>query len=114
MLLLIEKYKIYIETHELNPTENILIWTNQYQEDTDMYLQFINDCTEETNDEKDRIHCSLIYEIFKNWFKNNNPNTKIPSNKEFVNSIKKYKNIERITIDYKQQLGIKNLKLKEI
>ncbi len=113
MLLLIEIYKKYTKTHELKPTENILKWTNQYQENTDIYLRFINDCTEETNDEKDRIHCSLLYESFKIWYKNNNPNTKIPSNKEFVNNLRKYKEVKAVLINEKSQLGIKNIKLLE-
>ncbi len=111
MLLLIEKYKKYIETHELNPTENILKWTNQYKEDTDLYLQFLNECTEES--ENISTHTIDIYDGFKVWFKNNNPNTKIPSNKEFQNNIKKYKNIERFRIGQKQGYGIKNIKLIE-
>jgi len=108
MLLLIEYYKIYIKTHELKTTNNILKWTNKYQENTDLYLQFLNECTEENKD--GHIHCSSLYEAFKFWFKNNNPNTKIPSNKEFINNIKKYKIILPIKIDGKSNLGIKNLK----
>ncbi len=110
MLLLIEKYKKYIETHELNPTENILKWTNQYQEDTDLYLQFINDCTEETNDEKDRIHCTSLYESFKAWFDTNNPNTKKPGYKEFMRNMKKHKNITKPKINGISQAGITNIK----
>jgi P4 family phage/plasmid primase-like protien len=109
MLLLIEKYKKYIETHELKPTENILKWTNQYKEDTDLYLQFINECTE--NSETENTLTVDLYEIFKTWYKNNNPNTKIPSNKEFLNNIRKYKNVDRIRIGEKQGRGIKNIKL---
>ena len=112
MLLLIEYYKKYTKTYELKATNNILKWTNQYQENTDMYLQFLNECIEETNDEKDRIHCVVIYEIFKNWFKINNPNNKIPSNKEFVNNLRKHKKIEEdIRIIEKVRRGIKNNKL---
>jgi P4 family phage/plasmid primase-like protien len=108
MLLLIEYYKNYVKTHELKATTNILKWTNQYQENTDLYLQFLNENTEENTD--GHIHCSTLYETFKYWFKNNNPNTKIPSNKEFVNNLKKYKNILPIKIEGKSNLGIKNLK----
>jgi phage/plasmid-associated DNA primase len=113
MLLLIEYYKNYVKTHELKATENILRWTNQYQENTDLYLQFLNENTEDTTDDNDRVHCSILYETFKYWFKNNNPNTKIPSNKEFCNNLKKYKTLERVTIEYIQKLGIKNIKLFE-
>jgi P4 family phage/plasmid primase-like protien len=109
MLLLIEKYKKYTKLHELKATENILKWTSQYQEETDLYLQFLNECTEENKDES--IHCSTLYDTFKLWFKTNNPNTKISSNKEFVSCIRKYKEVKKIVIKDKVLLGIKNLKL---
>ena len=111
MLLLIEYYKKYSETSELKATCNILKWTNQYQEETDLYLQFLNECTEENKD--CHIHCVMLYETFKNWFKINNPNTKIPSNKEFVTNLRKYKNIKDIKINGKTKLGILELKLIE-
>jgi P4 family phage/plasmid primase-like protien len=108
MLLLLDYYKKYKETHELKPTENILKWTNQYKEDTDLYLQFLNECTEEG---EVHSHTSDLYESFKLWFKINNPNSKTPSNKEFINNIKKYKNVERFYFNQKQRFGIKNLKI---
>jgi P4 family phage/plasmid primase-like protien len=114
ILLLIEYYKKYTETHKLNPTENILKWTNQYKEDADVYLQFLNDFVEETNDEKDRIHCISLYILFKDWFKMNNPNTKIPCDKEFIRNLRKYKDVEdAVRIDDKVRKGIKKNKLKE-
>jgi hypothetical protein len=57
------------------------------------------------------IHCATLYDTFKFWFKNNNPNSKIPSNKEFINNLKKYKNVCKVKIDDKSQLGIKNLQI---
>ena len=109
MLLLIEYYKKYTETKKLMPTENILKWTNQYKENTDLYLSFLNECTEHNDD--GHIHCSTLYEYFKYWFKLNNPNTKIPSNKEFITNLKKYKEILRVRVDEKILIGIKNLKI---
>jgi phage/plasmid-associated DNA primase len=109
MLLLIDYYKKYSQTHELKPTENILKWTNQYKEDTDMYLQFLNECTEENKD--GHIHCSTLYTEFKEWFKINNPNSKIPSNKEFINNIKKHKEVIKVKVEGLTQLGIRNIKL---
>jgi P4 family phage/plasmid primase-like protien len=110
MLLLIEYYKKYNETKELKVTNEILKWTNQYKENTDIYLQFLNECTEESDNES--IHCCALYENFKIWFRDNNPNTKIPSNKEFVGNLRKHKEIKKICIDEKILLGIKNLSLK--
>jgi P4 family phage/plasmid primase-like protien len=115
MLLLIELYKKYVKTHELKPTENILKWTNQYKEDTDLYLQFLNECTEETNDENDRIHIGDMYNVFKEWFKNNNPNVKIPSDKEFGRNLRKYKMVEdSIRILDKIRKGLKKHKFKNL
>ena len=108
MLLLIEYYKKYSETHELKTTDNILKWTTQYQEDTDLYLQFLNECTEES---ESHVHTATLYEAFKGWFKNNNPNTKIPSNKEFVANIKKHKEVLRVKIEGTTMIGIRNLQL---
>jgi P4 family phage/plasmid primase-like protien len=115
MLLLIEYYKKYIETHRLNATEKILKWTNQYEENTDLYLQFLNEYVEETNDDKDRIHCFVLYNHFKEWFKMKNPNSKIPSDKEFGRNLRKYKQVEEgLRIEDKVRIGIKKNKLKNV
>ena len=74
---------------KLSPTENILKWTNQYQENTDLYLQFLNEFLEETEDDNDKIHSTELYATFKDWFKFNNPNAKIPKDREFSNNLKK-------------------------
>ena len=111
VLLLIDYYKKYKINHELKPTDNILKWTNQYKEDTDMYLQFINEYTEKSTT---HISTGTLYDGFKLIFKNNNPNTKIPSNREFIKNIKKYVNIESVKIEGKSYNGIKHLKLIDI
>ena len=111
ILLLIEYYKKYTKTHELKSTENILKWTNQYKEETDMYLQFLNECTEDSDT---HVHMQTLYDKYKDWFKNNNPNAKIPSNKEFTLNIKKYKEIKKHTrVNNRVSSGIFNLKLKD-
>lgn len=110
MLLLIEYYKKYTQTHQLTATDNILLWTNKYKEDTDMYLQFLNECTEES---ESHLRSTVLYDTFKSWFKINNPNTKIPNNREFMSNLKKYnKMAEHVKIDGITKYGIKNIKLK--
>ena len=64
-------YKKYNEKNELKPTPEILKWTNQYQENTDLYLQFINENTEENNDEiihidSDEDIDGILYKYSKN------------------------------------------------
>jgi putative DNA primase/helicase len=108
MLLLIKYYKKYIITNKLNPTENILKWTNQYTENTDIYLQYLNENILETLDDNDKIHFIDLYLSFKTWFKLCNPQCKIPSDKEFGKNIRKYKNIEDwIRVGDKVRKGIK-------
>ena len=79
------------------------------EETKDIFKEFLDTYT--IDKERQNTHCGTLYEYFKSWFKNNNPNTKIPSNKEFINNIKKYKDIDRVYVDNVQKLGIKNLQL---
>jgi phage/plasmid-associated DNA primase len=107
ILLLIEKYKIYTQTTELKTTQNILKWANKYI--PDLYLQFLNECTEENTNGS--IHCSTLYNAFIIWFKLNIPNTQTPNNREFVANIRRYKKVKKMVINHKVLLGIPNLKL---
>lgn len=111
MILLIEHYKKYLTENKLTATEEILKWTNMYKENTDVYLQFLNEHTIESEDEEDRLHCSDLYEIFKGWFKNNNPTTKVPNNKMFVDGLRKHKTIDKIRIEELVRLGITKILL---
>jgi P4 family phage/plasmid primase-like protien len=105
MLLLIEYYKKYSESKKLIPTENILAWTSQYKESSDMYLNFLNECTEKSDF---HIHTVVLYDHFKEWFKQNNPNTKIPGNKIFISGIRKHVTLEGVRVGDKTSTGIKN------
>jgi P4 family phage/plasmid primase-like protien len=96
MLLLIDYYKKYCLCGKLTVTKNILKWTDQYKEDTDLYLQFLNECTEESTT---HIKTVDLYDRFKTWYKNSNPTKKIPSNREFCTGIRKYKTIEEVRVE---------------
>jgi P4 family phage/plasmid primase-like protien len=110
-LLLLEYYKNYEKNEDLmNPTENVSKWTSQYKEDTDIYQQFINECTEESDS---HIRSVDLYEHFKNWFTVNNPKTKIPSNRCYFSNIKRFgKKIEIVKIEGKAVSGIKKIQIK--
>ena len=110
MLLLIEYYNKF-KNGDLKPTDKILEWTNLYKENTDIYLLFLNETTEEADT---NIHISELYDVFKHWYKDNYPNEKLPNNRTFLTGIKKYKAVERsIKAGKKVSTGIKNLKIKE-
>jgi hypothetical protein len=91
------------EKNKEQPIKNIKI--------KDMYFDFLEECTEENKE--GHIHCTTLYESYKEWFKINNPNIKIPGNKIFVAAIKKHKDIVKVKVDNQSQLGIKNLKIKD-
>lgn len=120
ILLLIEYYKKYSITKKLEATTNILKWTNMYKEDTDVFLTFLNEKTVKT--ENINIFLSDLYNEFKIWWKDNNPNEKIPNNMTFKNEIKKHYTIELVWIatnynedeskkKYNKKIGIKNLSI---
>ena len=108
MLLLLEYY-IKFKTNNLKPTKNILEWTTMYKEEVDIYLNFINDCTE---DSETHISNVQLYEVFKIWFKQKFNNDKIPNNRGFLIGLRKHKNIEKnVWVDGKSTSGIKNLSI---
>lgn len=57
-----------------------------------IYSNFLIEFTQESNT---HVRTSSLYDAFKKCFVNNNPNTHIPSNREFTISIKKYKTVKR-------------------
>lgn len=106
MLLLIEYYKKYTKNKEIKVTENILKWTNQYKENTDVYLSFLIECTEEATT---HIRTSALYDAFKKWFIMNNPKAPVPSNREFTMNLKRHKPVGKIRDNVSVANGIKNL-----
>lgn len=50
--------------------------------------------------------------MFKGWYKDKYPGTKLPNNRDFNNGIRKHKTIKRsVKINNKVSTGIKNLKV---
>jgi hypothetical protein len=84
------------------------VWTNKYKENTDMYLNYINENTEEG---KKNISIAALYEDFKTWFGTNNPGIVKPSNRDFKLGIEKHKTFKKVKYLGKCVVGIKNLKL---
>lgn len=113
MLILIQKYTEYIDGgKKLIPTSKIMEFTNLYKEEVDIYLSFLNECTKESDL---NVFISDLYESFKFWYKNKNPNTKLPNSREFNNGIRKHKDIHKsIRCNNKVSVGIKNLEIVEL
>ncbi|ATZ81016.1 primase-helicase [Bodo saltans virus] len=114
MLLLIEHFKKYTTVNKLIPSENILKWTNQYKEDTNIFIQFTNIYLMKTDNDDDKIFCSELYDIFKIWFKTTNPHEKAPNDREFNKNLKLYFNVEdSIRIGDKVRRGLRGYILLE-
>lgn len=107
MLTLIEKYKDY-KINGLKTTNNIINFTQNYKETNDIYLQFLEECTEKSTK---HIHTTTLYESFKSWFVGNNPKTKIPSNRLFVTNLRKHIVLEQVRVCNKNTLGTKFLQI---
>ena len=104
MLILIQYYKKYLD-EGLHNTEKINSWTNSYKEETDMYLQYLNERTRESDK---HVFMMDIYLNFRDWFVVNYPTTRLPSNKEILIGIKKYKTVDKtVHIQNKTSTGIK-------
>jgi hypothetical protein len=57
-------------------------FTKRYQTESDLYLEFVGDCVESVDDQRARLSLKQVWEIFKLWFKESYPNTKMPSKNE--------------------------------
>jgi hypothetical protein len=77
--------------------------------DTCVYSQFLN---EKTKKSKTHIHCTTLFIEYKKWYKEYKKGAILPSNKEFISCLEKYKNIEKVRVGNVVLLGIKNLELK--
>ena len=67
MSLLLEKYKHYI-VHSIDEPAKVLIHTNQYQNNSDIFMEYIRDQIIST-DNRDYISVDDVWEDFKRWFK---------------------------------------------
>ena len=68
-------------------------------------MHFLNANVEDSDDKKDRISCTILYELFKQWFNANYQHVKIPYYKEFIYGVKKYKDITKPKINGISQAG---------
>ena len=111
MLILLEYYKKY-QKEGLSTTTRISEFTREYRMETDLYLSYLNDRTRKFNGKN--VHLSSLYDDFKYWYKNNNPQEKIPSNHKFLQGVRKHVNVDRaVRIGKKVSTGVKNLCLIE-
>ena len=88
MWLLINKYykNLIKNNHVINEPEKVMGSTKKYKKDSDIYLEFLDEYVEETNNENDVEQINFVYGIFKKWY-TESYSEKSPARKEFVNYI---------------------------
>ena len=69
---------------------------------------------ERTQESDTHICMSDLYLDFKDWYRENNPTTRIPNNRDFCDGIRTHKTIDRSVrgVGDKRSTGIKYLALK--
>lgn len=80
--LMTENYSRYVTEGLVDPLK-IKKATEQYWKDNDFYKQFIDDNYSKSKNEEDIIFLKDIYNNFRLWYSENNPDTKIPNAKDF-------------------------------
>lgn len=79
MSILIHYYKKYSKYGLKEPNE-VMKYTKEYRKCSDLYSEFIDDNIEEFKipDNKSKTNMTQIYQIFKDWYRENHPDTKCP------------------------------------
>ncbi len=103
MSILYHYYQKYKKQGYIEEPEEILIATDKYKQNEDIYINFIKSKLIFTGDRNDYIKTSDIYSLFVEEWKEKNPETKwIPKQKDVLNAITRTFNIEN---DYNNDLS---------
>jgi hypothetical protein len=110
----IKKLQLQVRLEELK-IESLKLQQNKQKETIEeplktenkcVYKRFLNECTKETTNVMDKVYSSVLYDIFKQWHLHIYPDTRIPSHKEFVIGLKKYKKVKDVRINNKTKTGM--------
>jgi P4 family phage/plasmid primase-like protien len=76
-----DKYEIY-------EPEKVVECTKEYQKDSDIYMEFIENQLDITNNPEDKEQVSFIYSLFSDWY-STSYSSKPPPRKKFISYMKK-------------------------
>lgn len=108
--LLVNKLQDY-HKEGLNPTPNMLLRTKEYQVESDMYLQWMNNRTEPSDQ---NIHTCTLYDDFRGWY-SLHFNSKPPIAAHFSRGIAQYITMKKsVWLNGSNKQGVEKLKLKNI
>jgi P4 family phage/plasmid primase-like protien len=108
MWLLLHKYYKYYRNNKgyvKEPTK-VKQWSDDYQKQSDIYFEYINDNLEITRNKQDFEKLQEIYDGFKYWFKQNYNGNPVPKKNEFDNYLDNNKKL-KIVIRKKRVYGVK-------
>lgn len=84
MWLLIHKYWPQYIKYGLQEPDEVKKYTNNYKQNSDVYMEFIEKYIIETNNPSDKEKQDHVYETFVGWFKGAYPKKQVPASKELV------------------------------
>jgi len=94
---LIKNYEAYGDSDLFEPPE-VKMATQTYHKTNDFYMQFMEENIRQTFVKSDRLSINVVYNLFKDWYRNGFPKSHIPSrnmvkdalDKKFGDSVKGY------------------------
>ena len=92
-LILTKYYKIYDEgvngkKYKYVEPDKVKLFTKNYKMDTDIFMEFIETNIKKTDNRKDTVGFTYLYDIFREWYKSSYTN-EIPNKKELQAYLKK-------------------------
>lgn len=85
---LIKEYEAFGESDLYEPVE-VTGATDVYHKTNDFYMQFLDERIQETGVKKDFVTLTVVYTLFKEWYKDSYPGRKIPSRTMVKESMEK-------------------------
>jgi P4 family phage/plasmid primase-like protien len=82
MWIMVQKWKHIQKYGSMPDPKKVTMATMMYRENNDFYLQFVNETIERTDDDDEGLTLVEIYAMFKEWYKENFPNNKLPIKNE--------------------------------
>lgn len=85
---LIKEYEKFGDADLYEPP-SVKTATDAYHKTNDFYMQFLDERIQETGNRKDFVTLTVVYALFKAWFKDSFPGRKIPSRQQVKESMEK-------------------------
>lgn len=99
MFLLLQLYKKYKKFGIIEP-DIVKVMTNKYKQDNDVYLEFINETIDKTNNKSDYVSFIKLFDTYKDWHKSSAITKKISKNEFKTNMEEKLGSMNNETLGW--------------